>query len=166
MSRGHVKEDDQEEIPMVPPRAFLPEGVTNYVTPVGMEELLAEKQILTDERDQLDSKNEKEKRIQSNFINAKLQLLIERIAIAKLVELDQQPQEDIRFGATVSLKEGKQKKLQKYQIVGVDEADIAKGKFSFISPLARILLNKKVGETAILKLERKDRVFEIIEINY
>lgn len=166
MSRGHVKEDDQEEIPMVPPRAFLPEGVTNYVTPDGMKELLSEKQILTDERDQLDSKNEKEKRIQSNFINAKLQMLIERIAIAKLVELDQQPQEDIRFGATVTLKESKQKKLQKYQIVGVDEADIAKGKISFISPLARILLNKKIGETAILKLERKDRIFEILEINY
>ena len=32
MSRGFVKEDDQEEIPIVPPRANLPEGVPNYVT--------------------------------------------------------------------------------------------------------------------------------------
>ena len=46
MSRGFVKEDDQEEIPMVPPRADLPEGVANYVTRVGMDELLAERQIL------------------------------------------------------------------------------------------------------------------------
>ncbi len=46
------------------------------------------------------------------------------------------------------------------------QAEIAKGKISFISPLARILLNKKIGETAILKLERKDRIFEILEINY
>ena len=38
--------NDQEEIPMVPPRADLPEGVTNYVTQVGMNELLAEKQML------------------------------------------------------------------------------------------------------------------------
>ncbi len=45
MSRGFVKEDDQEEIPVVPPRAFLPEGLTNYVTRVGMDELLAEKQM-------------------------------------------------------------------------------------------------------------------------
>lgn len=166
MSRGHVNEDDQEEIPLVPPRAFLPEGVTNYVTPTGMEELLAERLTLINERDHLTIKSEKEKRIQSNFINAKLQLLNERIAIAKLVELNQQSQNDIRFGATVSLKEGNQKNIQKYQIVGVDEADIAKGKISFISPLARILLNKKVGDTAILKLETKDRVFQILGISY
>jgi len=40
MSRGFVKEDDQEEVPMVPPRAYLPQGVPNYVSPSGMNELL------------------------------------------------------------------------------------------------------------------------------
>ena len=44
MSRGFVKEDDQEEVPIVPQRAFLPEGVQNFVTPAGMDLLLAEKQ--------------------------------------------------------------------------------------------------------------------------
>jgi transcription elongation factor GreB len=43
MSRGFVKEDDQEETPIVP-RADLPEGVVNYVTQGGMDELLNEKQ--------------------------------------------------------------------------------------------------------------------------
>jgi transcription elongation factor GreB len=42
MSRGFVKEDDQEETPIVPPRADLPEGVVNYVTQGGMGELLNE----------------------------------------------------------------------------------------------------------------------------
>jgi len=73
MSRGFVKEDDQEEIPMVPPRADLPEGVANYVTQAGMNELLAEKQMLIHEKDQLDISNENEKRIALNHINAKLQ---------------------------------------------------------------------------------------------
>jgi transcription elongation factor GreB len=36
MSRGFVKDGDQEEAPIVPPRAFLAEGETNYVTQVGM----------------------------------------------------------------------------------------------------------------------------------
>jgi hypothetical protein len=52
MSRGFVNEDDQEEIPFVPPRADLPAGVTNYVTQFGMDALLYEKQMLIDERDQ------------------------------------------------------------------------------------------------------------------
>ena len=39
MSRGFVKEGDQEEVPMVLPRAFLPSGTPNYVTPEGMRKL-------------------------------------------------------------------------------------------------------------------------------
>jgi transcription elongation factor GreB len=54
MSRGFVKEDDQEEIPLVPQRAYLPEGVTNFVTRAGIDQLLEEKQILIDERNNLE----------------------------------------------------------------------------------------------------------------
>ena len=46
MSRGFVKGDDQEEVPMVPQRAYLPDGVPNFVTRNGMEQLLAEKEAL------------------------------------------------------------------------------------------------------------------------
>tara|TARA_R110002072_G_scaffold140267_2_gene284128 strand:+ start:131 stop:637 length:507 start_codon:yes stop_codon:yes gene_type:complete len=166
MSRGFVKEDDQEEIPLVPARVHLPEGVTNYVTPLGMNELLEEKQKLIDEKDQLELTNENEKRIAVNHINAKLQLLNNRISTAKLISLEDQPKNEVRFGAWVTLKIGSQTKLQRYQIVGVDEADISKRKISFISPIAQILTNKKVGEKAILKLAKGDRVFEVIQIDY
>ena len=80
MSRGFVKEDDQEEIPMVPQRAYLPEGVPNFVTPAGMDQLLAEKESLISEKDNPGSANENEKRIALNYINAKLQLLNNRIS--------------------------------------------------------------------------------------
>jgi transcription elongation factor GreB len=53
MSRGFVKEDDQEEVPRVPQRAYLPEGMTNIVTQVGMNQLLAERQMLINEKDNL-----------------------------------------------------------------------------------------------------------------
>ena len=43
MSRGFVKEEDQEEAPFIPPRAALPAGVTNYVTPLGLKALQREK---------------------------------------------------------------------------------------------------------------------------
>jgi len=81
MSRGFVKEEDQEEIPIVPPRADLPANVTNYVTQVGMDELLDEKQKLIDDREHLDITNEKERRIASNYISAKFKNLLERIVI-------------------------------------------------------------------------------------
>lgn len=83
MSRSFVKEDDQEEVPFILPRAYLPDCVTNYVTHFGMNTLLNEKQVLVNERDQLDTYNEKDKRIALNHINTKLQLPTQRIATTK-----------------------------------------------------------------------------------
>ena len=166
MSRGFVKEDDQEEVPIVPQRAYLPEGVTNFVTPAGMNQLLAEKQMLENEKNNLNNASENEKRIELNYINAKLQLLNNRIAEARIVNLNEQPQNEIRFGATVTLKTEATENIQTFQIVGVDEADISKGKVSFISPIARVLINKKTGDKVTLKQAGKDIVFEIIDISY
>lgn len=166
MSRGFVKEGDQEEIPILTPRAFLPDGVTNYVTEIGMNELLKEKRTLASEIEKLDAANENEKRIAANHINAKLKLLNERILSAKVIDLDQQPADEVWFGATIILKINNDPKLQKYQIVGVDEADVSKGKISFISPIAKLLTGREVGDKATLKLAGGNRTFEIIEIVY
>lgn len=165
MSRGFVREDDQEEVPIVPQRAYLPQGVTNFVTPAGMQQLLSEKQMLINERDNLNIASENEKRISQNFINAKLQLLNSRIAEARLVNPKEQPKNEIRFSAMVKLKT-EAGEIQTFQIVGVDEADISKGKISFISPLARLLINKKAGDKVLLKRPGQDTIYEIVGIEY
>ena len=166
MSRGFVKEDDQEEIPIVPQRAYLPEGVTNFVTRAGMDQLLAEKEMLVSERENLSNTSENEKRIALNYINARLHLLENRIAEAKVINPDEQPHNEIRFGASVTLKTKGSGHIQTFQIVGVDEADISKGKISFISPLAKILINKKTGEIVTFKRDKEEVGFEVIGIDY
>ena len=166
MSRGFVKEDDQEEVPLVPQRAYLPAGVTNFVSPSGMNQLLAEQQMLIDEKNDLNNISDDEKRISLNYINAKLQLLNTRISEAKVINLKEQPQNEIRFGATVTLKTEGGDKNQTFQIVGVDEANISEGKVSFIAPLAKVLINKKRGDKVKLSQAGKDIVFEIIDISY
>jgi transcription elongation factor GreB len=166
MSRGFIKEGDQEEVPMVPKRAYLPDGVTNFVTRAGMELLLAEKEALILERENLNIANENERRIAVNYINARLQLLNNRIAEARVVDPEDQPQNEITFGATVTLKNIASGKIQDFQIVGVDEADISKGKVSFISPLARALINKKSGDRITLNREKDEIYFEVLKIGY
>ncbi len=166
MSRGFIKEDDQEEIPIVPQRAYLPEGVTNFVTPSGMDQLLAEKDALTIERDNLNITDENEKRLAANYINAKLYLLNNRIASARIVNPDEQPEDEIRFGSTVTLKSESSSEILTFRIVGVDEADISKGKVSFISPISKLLINKTTGDTVVLKRAGKDTVFGIKGISY
>jgi transcription elongation factor GreB len=166
MSRGFVKEDDQEDVPMVPPRAHLPAGVTNYVTTAGMNELHAEREALMDDIKNLDISSENERRIAINHITAKLQLLDNRITEARIINLEDQPTDEIRFGAIVTLKTEGTNEMETFQVVGVDEANISRGKISFLSPLARALNNQKVGDKVVLKRPKGDRVFIIMNITY
>ncbi len=54
----------------------------------------------------------------------------------------------VQFGSTVTIARDGRK--QTFQIVGEDEADPSKGKISYVSPLARAVMNKEVGDTAML----------------
>ncbi|MEZ4738624.1 MAG: GreA/GreB family elongation factor [Flavobacteriales bacterium] len=150
MSRGFVREDDQEEAPFIPPRAALPDGVTNYVTPRGLELLHAERTALEEERALVQGNDDERRRTQA-VINGKLDLLNERIASARVVEAVEGTPEDVRFGTTVSYEhlDGPQKGKQRtFTIVGVDEADVKEARIAFTASIARALLGKRVGEVA------------------
>ena len=166
MSRGFVKEGDQEEIPLVPPRAHLPNGVTNYVTPNGFEELKNEQNSLIEERNVLKEQSAENNRVQINFINAKLRLLEDRINSAKIVDLTNQNQDEVLFGATITLLIEEENCKFQYQIVGVDEANVSKNKVSFLSPIAKILRNKKTGDKITLQTPKGNTNMKIEAINY
>src|SRR5690606_29174788 len=90
MSRGFVKEDDQEEAPFIPPRAPLPQGAINYVTPRGLQQLQQEKQKLENDRRDVIEKaagrsNDSDRRRELAVINGQLDQLNERIASAQVV---------------------------------------------------------------------------------
>ena len=135
MSRGFIKEGDQEEIPMVPPRAYLPPGVPNYVTKEGLEALKEELKNLEAERVKAGDNY-----IIRNFIDASIKLLVERINSAVEVDLSKVSKDTVGFGAWVRYNG------RVVRIVGVDEADVNKGLVSFVSPIAKSLMGKKVGD--------------------
>ncbi len=165
MSRGFVKEDDQEEVPIIPERAPLPNGETNYVTPIGYQALLSEKAALETERQNLPQTEGAERRIAVNVIQTKLNRLAERINSAQIIE-SQSATDEIRFGATVKLRFPSQKMTRIFKIVGVDEADVKVGKIAFTSPMAKAISGKKKDEVAILQLGNETRKIEILEVNY
>lgn len=165
MSRAFVNEDERLEVPFVPPRADLPRGVTNYVTPAGLEALLKEKEDLLTELKTWNEGDEHGKLNAVKVLNIKLQQLEERIVTAQVINHEEQDKSEVRFGSTVLLQIGKNKKTRQLQIVGVDEANLREGKIAFTSPLGELLMNKKVGERAILKLEHGESVFKVLEIN-
>lgn len=164
MSRGFVKEEDQEEAPLIPPRAALPDGVTNYVTPAGHQSLLNEKRALEEEKRNLKTDSERERRRAVMVIEAKLKRLNERIASARIVDPEDQPKDEVRFGAIVEYNKGRE--TLKLQIVGVDEADFKQRKVAFTAPVARSMIGTKVCETAEFKRGDEITNFDILNVSY
>jgi transcription elongation GreA/GreB family factor len=66
----------------------------------------------------------------------------------------------VAFGSTVTFKRD-DGRVQKYRIVGEDEADPKSGSISFVSPVARLLMGRAVGDVA----STPDQEFEIISIS-
>lgn len=145
MSRGFIKEGDQEEIPMVPPRAYLPEGVPNYVTKEGLDALKEELKNLEIERVKAGDNY-----IMVNFLDATIKQLVGRINSAVEVDLSKVSKDTVSFGAWVRYNG------RVVRIVGVDEADVNKGLISFVSPIAKALMGKKAGD--VLELKGKERI--------
>ena len=166
MSRGFVKEEDQEETPIIPPRAALPEGTTNYVTPNGIKQLLEEREQIEEERANLNTTHEQQRRIELGVINGRLNLLNERIASARILDPASQPKDEVRFGATVTYKITTMKTPLTFQIVGVDEADINKKKIAFVAPIAVAITGHKEGDKVPFNLGGEKRMIEIVAINY
>ena len=164
MSRAFINEDQQVDAPFVPPRADLPKGVTNYVTPNGLAELLNEKEELLEKLKELNASEEHGKLSAIKVIHIKLQMIENRIVTANVIEHKDQDKSEVRFGSTVVLQIGRSTKTREMQIVGVDEADLKEGKISFTSPLAKVLMNTKVGGKAVLKLAQGESVFKVLEI--
>jgi len=166
MSRGFVKEEDQEEPVLVPPRAAIPEGTINYVTNNGLAELKQELKDLEYERAHVQAENDTEKRRSQSLIDGKINLLTERLNTARLLKAEDQPEDEIRFGAHVKIENLDTKQIQKFQIVGVDEADIKKNKIAFVAPIAQAITGKKVGEKVDFKLGTEIRKLKILKISY
>ncbi len=166
MSRAFVNEDDQEEAPIIPQRANLPEGVINYVTPYGLEQLKLEREKIETEISDLPRENEKERRRSLIVLQGKIDLLNERIVSARVLHPKEQPQDEVRFGCTVSFRNLSTKTSQKFTIVGVDEADLKQNKISFVAPIAIAITGSKVGEKVEFKLGAEIRMLEILSIEY
>lgn len=98
-------------------------------------------------------------------IDRRIRFLTKRLEIAEVVDPAQVKAEKIQFGATVTYanEEGLKKKIS---IVGIDEIDPAKGKVSWISPLARALMGAAEGDAVSFQSPKGEEELEILKIDY
>jgi len=152
---------------VVPPRAPLPPGAMNYVTARGLDLLRAELAELEAERAGVDAdrSDDAERTRRLTYLAGRIGDLSARIASARLVEPQNQPQEEARFGATVTLRTAAGEE-RRFTIVGVDEATTDPARVAFTAPIARAVLGKRVGEAVALRTPRGEEALEVTAIAY
>lgn len=165
MSRAFTKEDDGGPGLLVVPRAPLPPGAANYVTPRGLRQLQAEHALLEQERSALETSDAADRSARLGALIQRSAELQTRLASAELVDPRTQAHDCVRFGARVRVRH-ESGAIAEYRIVGVDEADASVGLLAFTAPLARSLLGKQVGEVVLLRTPRSSDELEVLEIGY
>jgi transcription elongation factor GreB len=180
MSKAFTKETEAEdELPDEPD--LLPAGVKNYVTPRGLQRLQDElRQLARVERPKLvetvswaagnGDRSENgdyiygKRRLRE--IDRRIRFLTKRIEAAEVVSPERQKNRDqVFFGATVTYASARGEE-HTITIVGIDEADLAEHRVSWISPIARALLKAREGDVVELRTPAGADTIEVIAIRY
>lgn len=178
MSKAFVREsEDEEQAPALEPA---PPPSKNYISPGGYACLKAElKQLVEVERPEVvrtvswaaknGDRSENgdylygKKRLRE--IDRRVRFLIKRLEAAEVVDAAGRDTDQVFFGATVRVRSGGGEE-RSLTIVGVDETDAARGRVSWISPVARALLKAREGDKVVLRTPGGLDELEILEVDY
>jgi transcription elongation factor GreA len=103
-------------------------------------------------------------RERQSFVEGRIRELEAKVGRAEVIDPPREG-ERVTFGSTVLLRSGDGKEVR-YQIVGSDEADPATGRLSVLSPLARTLISREVGDEVRVQAPGGTKTFEIIAANF
>jgi len=106
-------------------------------------------------------------REQAGFNEGRIQDIESKLADAQIIDVTKiTPSGKVIFGATVTLIDSESGAEQRYQIVGEDEADLKAGKISVMSPIARAVIGKAVGDIGVVQAPSGDIEYEIDAVEH
>jgi transcription elongation factor GreA len=100
------------------------------------------------------------------LLQAKINLLKDKIARADIVDVSTLPKDQVVFSATVKVKDLDFGDTEEFTLVGAGDEDYDAGKILVTSPLAQGLIGKKVGDTAEIEVPAGTNRFKILEIRF
>jgi transcription elongation factor GreB len=181
MNKAFVRENDGDEEEELQAAPALPAGTRNYMTPGGHARLREElEELVKRERPRIvdivawaaanGDRSENgdyiygKRRLRE--IDRRIRFLTKRLELAEVVDpLRQGDNDQIFFGARVTVADGDGKEAT-YTIVGIDEADAAIGRISWISPLARALIKARCGDAIRFQSPLGWRDLDIVDVRY
>jgi len=106
-------------------------------------------------------------REQQGFNEGRLQEIESKLADAQVIDIATIPTgEKVLFGVTVTLLDVDSEETTRYKIVGEDEADLKIGKISVMSPIARALIGKSIGDAVSVVTPGGEREYEIDNVEH
>lgn len=176
MSKAFVKETAPEEA--AAPEAPVP--AKNYITPAGYARLKSELKALVEvERPEVvrtvawaasnGDRSENgdylygKKRLRE--IDRRVRLLIKRLENAAVVDNAGRDSEQVFFGASARVRD-KSGEERLVTIVGADEVDAARGRVSWLAPVAKALLKARTGDIVRVDTPGGAEELEILDIQY
>ena len=180
MSKAFTRESDGED-GEEGARPSLPAGTRNYITPQGYARLRAELlQLIDDERPKVvevvhwaasnGDRSENgdylygKKRLRE--IDRRIRFLTKRLEIAEVTDpAAHHGSDQVFFGATVRYADA-QGAEREITILGIDEADSARGQVSWIAPIARALLKAREGDEVKLQTPAGLQTIEVLQVRY
>ena len=100
------------------------------------------------------------------MLQAKINFLKDKLARASIIDTSKLPQDEVAFGATVTVKDLDFDDEEVFTLVGEGEEDYDSGKILCTSPIGEGLLGKKIGEVAEIVAPKGTIKFEIVALEY
>ena len=150
MSSAFVDEDSEhiEQLPDLPQS-----DNPGYITPKGMRQLQQELEMLEQQKRppllaEIEAGGPGASQAEGELarVEQRVNYLHARIARAIVVDPPDAAQDRVHFGSVVTVRDAEGHEM-KYHIVGEDETDPEHGKVSWVSPLAKALMTRSIGET-------------------
>ena len=106
-------------------------------------------------------------REQQSFCEGRITEIEAKLSESEIIDISKiEPTGKVIFGTTVTLYNLETDESVSYQIVGEDEADVAAGKISVVSPIARAIMGKPGGEEVVVKVPAGEVQYEIEKIEH
>jgi transcription elongation factor GreA len=100
------------------------------------------------------------------MIQAKINLLRDKLARASIIDPSKLPKDEVVFGCTVTVKDLDFDDEEEFTLVGAGEEDYDKGRILVTSPIGQGLLGKKVGQVAEIAAPKGTIKFEVVSIRW
>lgn len=178
MSKAFVRDDQEPEDEVAEPAPIQAPG-KNYLSPAGYARLESElRQLVQVERpavvqavsaaalngDRSENADYLYGKKRLREIDRRVRFLVRRLESAEIVHSAGRDTDQVFFGATVKVATPTGERT--LTIVGIDEADPARGRVSWISPVARALAKARPGDTVTLRTPAGSEALEVLEVRY